>query len=1275
MLSVENPPDTQPCPCKPSAVKSDEASDPVTLGGIQTPNFSIRGYVLASRSKNIATNWPFPQHCLQRCLKHGIQNLLPPFEPPGSVKARCCVTGVVQPEELENGDVPLNEVPRYIKPESCSPSDKLAVRHSDQAQHQTLEEGNSVVNNDVLVDEVKHCDFANTDSNSAENIELCGLLHVSKGDSDTSSVLEVVEPPSLSRRQESSEKKCKLIVRLGSISAISRAEDIVSTSSAVSDSMASKVCPVCKVFASTSNTTLNAHIDQCLSSDTNTNNVDTNLSKIKAKPRKKRLMVDIYTTAPHCTLKDLDRRNGTTWASDLAVVALTSEVRMEVKRPKIPQLDIKDDENDGAVYVDSNGIKLRILSKFNDAPAVMPKENLKLRKHGKEFKAGKSYLIGKKKRLGPKYMKMKSAFKKQCSFKISKGQIPATPEEDCQEDNHQENEESLSQKSDSEDNVNGNESSSLRQWACLKRSDLSKKLGSRETDGITEILGPNASSSLVDSDHPELVCSYAVQSHVVKCSSLCDASSSAPKTRIMDILANTDNVTENGKTDSPTQTVMRPKWSSDSSSSASGLMLKLSRSAGMLVSSPRSKREEVCRSSSAKMNNLPDLTMRGPKSGHLLMTSRKCSSLNNNIPFRRPVFSSGANKVDEREKHSILRKLRKRRSMVGTSKHGGRSPIDVNEGHCASLHNDASVSVRTNQTTQIHQIKFSDDSTWSEQGVERSTKEKGKSKALVLVDSINSVEEIVGEPVSRTMNLDDFNPASSAELEREPSCEEPPQFTLGSEAPLEAVEQKTLGDEQDRRIQDKTSNEEEYCSDQSNNCQVDATSIQGSSACLCSHEDMGHEIPQENSSITSNRVMSSDTDDLAIDREPSGSPVSTASTISPSSPIGSKVNDFVVEPLASPVRNKLSLQQSNTLTMPPISTIEGDEGTKVERRNHEVGVVASAKELAQLSDGQPCCCSRRENLPREPQFSRHSNLHIRPIIPSFGPCLTSDRPVVDSPTGSLSTMASSDSAARFMNFNDYNSRSPTQSAYKPVLRLMGKNLTVASKEEPVLLPSPVSDNASTPKCLSPLGYASSTGIMYPESFSYHNPYHHHQQQQHFIGSPVVFSQAAPVVAHQIPLHSYGMQIGGFARAPALYYSTAKLDQQTAQKHFSTKTDTSQDPNRMREVIVIDDSPDHEPVPRSSSLLNPASTSAPDIPALRPFSQRSFPCFLPSHSQFIPKELYGSFRPSFGVSSPRMSAIALPRGSALPGSGPLLPRPFQFQTPAMRPPMFYPETMR
>lgn len=160
----------------------------------------------------------------------------------------------------------------------------------------------------------------------------------------------------------------------------------------VSDSMgSSKVCPVCKTFASSSNTTLNAHIDRCLSEDTAaaSSAVDRQVSiggGIVSKPIgrrrlnppcKKRSMVEIYASSSCCTLEDLDRRNGTTWALDLGsvpagqILSATEDTlsKTEMKYPVV------DDENDGtsaaaAAYIDSNGTKVCILSKLNSSKSL-----------------------------------------------------------------------------------------------------------------------------------------------------------------------------------------------------------------------------------------------------------------------------------------------------------------------------------------------------------------------------------------------------------------------------------------------------------------------------------------------------------------------------------------------------------------------------------------------------------------------------------------------------------------------------------------------------------------------------------------------------------------------------------------------------------------------------------------------------------------------------------------------------------------------------------------
>lgn len=160
--------------------------------------------------------------------------------------------------------------------------------------------------------------------------------------------------------------------------------------------MASKTCPICKTFSSASNTTLNAHIDQCLSVDSSVppvsikpnkprvKPVDSAVPPVSSKPNKPRVtsvdsavlpasskprvkpqvkvktLVDIYATAKECTLEDLDRRNGTQWASVLSCTNRVAADKCEVsKKRKASPVGV------GPVYIDAKGQKLRILTEFS----------------------------------------------------------------------------------------------------------------------------------------------------------------------------------------------------------------------------------------------------------------------------------------------------------------------------------------------------------------------------------------------------------------------------------------------------------------------------------------------------------------------------------------------------------------------------------------------------------------------------------------------------------------------------------------------------------------------------------------------------------------------------------------------------------------------------------------------------------------------------------------------------------------------------------------------
>lgn len=378
--------------------------------------FPGRDYVFTSRSKDIKTNWPFSQKNLQLCLKHGVKDVLPPFQPLDAVRnqrfRRCTV---------ENEDViPNNNI--IIDGEPSGPDhhdyvDVLDSIHNTQLLNKKLADDNTITScrsgeNDFPSTTTSVCQSEIEDHSVPTNRSTSSPLQT-----DTSLEAEP-EPagPRLSHKTQTttrtSAKKCRLIVKFGSHSDRSSTEDIASNCTNLSETMASKICPVCKTFSSSSNTTLNAHIDQCLSVESTPKwTVDSKLTRHRIKPRKTKLMVDIYATAKKCTLEDLDRRNGSNWAtvSSLSIQQSDkSEIPVEVTKQQVSPApsDHHTSVDVGAVYIDANGIKLRILSKSDDAPSVSKViEHLRPRKPMKGVKGSKFVSTRKKKRRAYKYNK------------------------------------------------------------------------------------------------------------------------------------------------------------------------------------------------------------------------------------------------------------------------------------------------------------------------------------------------------------------------------------------------------------------------------------------------------------------------------------------------------------------------------------------------------------------------------------------------------------------------------------------------------------------------------------------------------------------------------------------------------------------------------------------------------------------------------------------------------------------------------------------------------
>ncbi|KAK8519782.1 hypothetical protein V6N13_031732 [Hibiscus sabdariffa] len=399
MLSIENPPPDPPCPCQ-VLVQLKSGGDgierpPHKLPLLEVdllnkssldnhhhhhntplPKFSIRDYVFTARGNDIKKSWPFSPKNLQLCLKHGLKDPLPPFEPLGTVRNQSIERCVVESSPFEK------QTARKFGDEPSGSNDLVVIESSNDAYSNHNQAG-ICIDNSLYRSGKEHGNDLPSTAASVCQSDIDSVLINKESDLplETDTTVEAsteVQASGKTRKAENATrppgKKCRLIVKFGAHSERSSTEDITSNSTMLSESMTSKVCPVCKTFSSSSNTTLNAHIDQCLSDESTPKwTVDSKLTRHRIKPRKTKMMVDVYATAKPCTLEELDRRNGTCWAAASNIINQASgrlEISDEGKKQRASSINPKDNGDVGAVYVDANGTKIRILSKSNDVPLV-----------------------------------------------------------------------------------------------------------------------------------------------------------------------------------------------------------------------------------------------------------------------------------------------------------------------------------------------------------------------------------------------------------------------------------------------------------------------------------------------------------------------------------------------------------------------------------------------------------------------------------------------------------------------------------------------------------------------------------------------------------------------------------------------------------------------------------------------------------------------------------------------------------------------------------------
>ncbi|XP_073011133.1 uncharacterized protein [Typha latifolia] len=989
----------------------------------------------------------------------------------------------------------------------------------------------------------------------------------------------------------------------------SRAEDIVS------DQMASKICPVCKIFASTSNTTLNVHIDQCLSAESDRRGVNAKFLKPNTKARKKRLIVDIYTSAPRCTLEDLDRRNGTNWASESCVI-ISNEVHTKAQPPSSSKLDSRNIKCEGAVYIDSNGIKLGILSKFSDTSSVMSKGEFTLKEAGKDEER-KSGVISKKKHFGPKVllknMRMKVQGKKFNSFKLLKAPIQAPPEGDSCPATHQK-EDSLSNSSD-----------------APEKSNMVSLAGKLATDKYT------CSGK-----------SPAGKDQAVKYSRSTEEMPTSPRTKSSVLLSHEIHSMDVGR-----QQPTNP-------SSVNGQLLKCTRLSMSSATSSSSKKEEIDISLLQKSDFPSMVTKAASDFCESAEDQAATPVLRNNFQLGRQSFLPM--QVESSEKPTTFRNFRKHRSTMRIGRQ--RETSGAISGGIQGCTRDCHVPIEhANKKLRILQSNILQSATSSgadgastcesemtecaQREVHRVMAEQNtlmteccdpetEFQAEGLISQDCQTNPSNGRAMSTGSVISEITELSFCSVsDPQPLVEEDLPSVPISEAHEKPMVQKSFHKEvmhhfdashcegANEHIQ--LSEDMEFRGDrnlavQLTDCVANVASFQERDACLISHMDKGPKFRQEEAFLTSQKEALNHDHTFSIDKEPSRSLVLTASNICLPSLKETKHR----EPELALMERATASQGKAGFPFPSKGSIRASEG-HMENIAQRVTIVSPVNEQVQSCDDKPFCCSCREIISRESQFIRQSapdrelasyrgkqvsKLCISSRTSSSLSSYESSRTTVmtnsimESPTRSISTncKASSESCAD-AGFSSPSSHTDIPSPSKPILRLMGKDLMVINGEgmQPEISPSDFPMNGKHRST----GFTPSRSELKQDKFSYHHP-----------DRPAVIGPIPSISDQRILRHK--IQAGSFAVAPFHLGLTVHSDQHFRQNNsYKMPLPPSHNPCLMKEVFMINSR--HEIKEKTeSSLIISASASPTTILVSNPMPPTQFSC--------LPIDVSGEYRP-------------------------------------------------
>ncbi|XP_051124804.1 uncharacterized protein LOC127247126 [Andrographis paniculata] len=1025
MLSTENPPPDLPCPCGEliSQSNNDEegasddcnrhnqlevAADLFRSGPDDSntlPKFSIRDYVFNTRGKNVENNWPFSLKNLQLCLKYGVKEVLPPFQSLDSV--------------------------RNPSPEKPSGDNEFEV--SDRSIGQEVAEDKNIDSGgfeeeDKALPSTTTSDRTCSDVNSTRQVRSPNLEPVAES---FPSSKKLGFAAGASNKAKSSNqnpvKKCKLIVKLKSAAEAKGPEDLSANNFVVSDTMATKVCPVCKTFSSSSNTTLNAHIDQCLSQESSVKwTMNSKLNKHRIKPRKSRLMVDIYETAIPCTLEDLDKRNGTNWASNLG---FSEDQDLETYADE-KNINAEDDDQEGSVYIDSNGTKLRILSKLSDLPsnANSPAQN-----QGKISKKDKGieHALSKKKLVSQKHKIIKSP------PRVQRSSLRHHLEVECSQQKsllHEGYKDDSMQPPESRDQMKSKGIGMIKQWVGSKRSGLKNKINlepenQRPTKKSLKSVALGRESSSVS----PILCDedpiLPTESNKRKAKLLCDSNDGffkppcQKKAPGISYEESGDRM-NHGKRPRKDNQLVHASDADLRNGTVNDVLSQRNKKKALNISSSVNEESPLLSSRTAKpATGSGDKQFSPFKKKKLLSIRQASTSESKKLGIKHSEFKNPSRSEEEmiNSKHETYRResskdnaAQSKRASAKTLDDGARvSKIHKKKGDMALNRSYAS------PESDSHDVDKNNNSA------------AGKDSAVGVsnvLENDKTHDEYAFDASHKVADEETFSAFSKSLETGFPALHYPAGggYSCLAEPPLDGEQEGFCADKIENKAQGN------YFVD------VDPIPIPGPpGSFLPSPGRMSSEELQGNSSLTACMIQSSENDHEPVDNDSSDSPISATSAVSDS--VAARSTSVSVNLRNEPV----AIEQVATADR------KSDPEAKSSSALHEMSI-------NRFKSNSPCCCSRKDaavpadsfvnqELRQQDKKLLDDRIEKSYLFNGRSETIPTKEPNPDSSIGYCPGLVSNHSEMKLSFHGDRESPSP--STPNPVLRLMGKNLMVANKGE------------------------------------------------------------------------------------------------------------------------------------------------------------------------------------------------------------------------------------